>query len=134
MTGRPLVVRTIAVLLAGTVVVGAAFLPAAAEEKRPTRTTLSVSPGASSEGQAVTLTATVEAPPPSEPPVGGVEFFDGPVRIGSATLPVEGDARTATLELTGLSVGPHHLTARYIGHPAFAPSVSAPVNHVVAAQ
>lgn len=106
----------------------------AQSSRRPTRTTVSAAPSPSVQGQAVTLTATVQAAGSGAAPVGGVEFYAGAKMLGAATLPAQGATRSATLEIDGLPAGHHQLTARYMGHPDFLPSVSPPIGHTVNAQ
>ena len=116
------------VVLAGLVALSSLAL--ADEGRRATRTTLSVSPGQSAEGQAVTLTATVAPAGGDKRPQGTVEFSVGPRQLGVANLAAEGDV-TATLQTSALPAGMHQLTARYLGHPDFLPSVAPPVPHAV---
>ena len=80
-------------------------------------------------GEAVTLTATVTSPA-GAPPGGTVQFKDGGTNLGPP-LPLTGD--TASITLSGLSVGSHTITAVYSGSGAFGPSISAPLNQVVGA-
>lgn len=116
-----------AALIGGTLISGGAR---AQDGRQPTRTALLVSPAPSTHGQTVTLTATVAPNTGSDRPVGGVEFSAGPRQLGLATLSREG-AVTATLEIASLPVGRYQITARYLGHPAFLPSASPPVEHAV---
>lgn len=102
----------------------------AQDVRQPTRTALLASPAPSTQGQPVTLTATVAPNTGNDRPVGGVEFSAGPRQLGLASLAREG-AVTATLEVASLPVGRYQITARYLGHPAFLPSVSPPVEHAV---
>ena len=88
--------------------------------KAPTSTAVAVSSSWSAYGDALTLTATigVVAPATATPTGGTVEFLDnttaGATIIGTATL----TAGTASMVTTGLTVGPHMLTAIYLGDTA----------------
>jgi hypothetical protein len=76
-----------------------------------TQTALSASTLAGLTKQAVTFTATVTTVArSSRVPSGTVDFFDGGVKIGSATLDATGRATFAT---TSLSVGSHSISAVY---------------------
>jgi hypothetical protein len=88
-----------------------------------TTTALTQDPEKTVCGEKVTFTATV-APPNA---TGQVNFFDGPVQIGSGTL-VMG---VATLSITTLTVGTHSVTAVYKGDACHAGSSSGPVDHRV---
>ena len=57
-----------------------------------TTTTLSSSPNPSTVGQAVTLTATVAAPPGTGTPTGNVVFRDGATPLGTVPLGADGTA------------------------------------------
>ncbi len=78
-----------------------------------TFTTLAVSNAAPGLGQSITLTATVANALPGMPaPTGGtVDFLDGGVSLGSATL-VNG---VAAIAVSSLTRGPHTLLAYYEG-------------------
>jgi hypothetical protein len=78
-----------------------------------TATTLSVSAGATTYGQPLTITAmvAVDAPQTGTPTGGTVTFMDGTTTIGSAPL-TDG---TATVTLASLPAGSDTLTASYSG-------------------
>jgi autotransporter-associated beta strand protein len=100
----------------------------------PTSTTLASSANASVSGQTVTFTATVTAAGNGAGiPTGTVDFFDdtgsGPAKIGSGNLNGSGQATFAT---SGLTVGPHSVTAVYNTTTNFTTSTSTPaLNQVV---
>jgi hypothetical protein len=92
-------------------------------------TTLSASPNPSTSGESVTLTATVTAVTPGGgTPSGTVEFLNGAVALGTASLDANG---VATLAVTSLPVGTDSLTASYFGDSNFKTSVSTAVSQVV---
>ena len=79
-------------------------------------------------GQSVTFTATVTAVLPGVgTPSGVVEYFDGTVSLGSATL----TAGVATFATANLALGTHPITAYYQGDGVFTPSLSLAVSQVV---
>ncbi|OWK44011.1 putative internalin [Fimbriiglobus ruber] len=87
-----------------------------------TSTGLTASVPSTVYGQAVTLTATVEAAAPgSGTPAGPVEFYDGSTWLWTGTL----SDGVATFTTTGLGVGPHDLTVAYGGDTNFTGSGSA---------
>jgi large repetitive protein len=87
-------------------------------------TVLSVRPSTSSVGELVSLEARVSG---SGTATGTVEFLDGDVVIGAASL-VNG---RAPYETSSLGVGAHVLTARYLGNDTLPGSLSSPVVHNV---
>ena len=92
-----------------------------------TTTSLTASPNALTFGQTLKLSATV-ASPTGATPTGMVEFRNGPVSLGTASL----NGGVAILSLTP-SVGNYSITASYGGSTTDLPSVSAPVAVVVTA-
>ena len=111
--------------------VAMAATAAAQSEKKGTRTTVSVSAGASKVGEKVILTATVTTGTSSDKPEGALHFFDGEQSVGIVALVTDGDLSTASLELGTLAPGVHRFSARYAGHPRFFPSASIAIPHVV---
>jgi hypothetical protein len=100
-----------------------------------TTTTLSVAPSPVIANQAVTLTATVTPSAgrtlsTTNPSNGFVEFEDGGLPVGVAPLDSTGKA---TLTTTKLSLGPHNLTAVFLGTRDFNTSTSTAVSEVVRA-
>jgi len=88
-----------------------------------TSVTLTTAPNPSSQGQTVTLNATIS-------PSGGtgtVTFLDGSATLG--TVPVATSA--ATFNTAALSPGPHSLKASYSGNTNYAASTSATVAQTV---
>ncbi|MGH7266811.1 MAG: beta strand repeat-containing protein, partial [Candidatus Rokuibacteriota bacterium] len=83
----------------------------------PTTTVLASSVNPSVVGQPVTFTATVTTA--SGSPTGVVTFRDGSGMLGVSTLNAAGQA---TLTASGLTTGPHAITAEYGGNPTFAAS------------
>ncbi|WP_326608936.1 Ig-like domain repeat protein [Streptomyces scopuliridis] len=86
-----------------------------------TSTALTSAPDPSVFGQAKTLTATVTAVlPGAGTPTGTVDFFDGAILLGTATL----SGGVATFATSALGVGSHSLTAVYGGDVDFTGSTS----------
>ena len=95
-------------------------------DRTPTTTTLASSANPSEAGQSVMFTATVAGA--GGTPTGSVQFRDSGVALESPVPLVNGQADLPT---SGLTTGPHTITAEYIGDPAYAPSTSAPLQQVV---
>jgi uncharacterized protein YjbI with pentapeptide repeats len=88
-----------------------------------TTTTVGASANPSPKGQAVTFTATVKAVAPGGGiPTGTVNFFDGATKIGSAALSND----QATFSTSSLSLGPHSITATYLGNSNYVASPASP--------
>ena len=84
-----------------------------------TTTALGTSANPSPQGKILTFTATVTAQAPGGgTPTGTVNFFDGGTKIGSATL-TNGQA---TISTSSLSLGPHAVTATYVGNANYVAS------------
>lgn len=92
-----------------------------------TTTGLTTAPNPSHQGQAVTMTATVQAQNGSIP-VGKVVFYSDGVAIGIAILNGSG---VAVLSYSGLSLGTHSVVAVYQGLDGYAASTSNNVQQVV---
>jgi len=90
-----------------------------------THTTIASALNPSVYGQAVTLRARVTGA--SGPPKGTMVFLDGSTEIGRATL-VSG---VASISPSGLSAGPHSVTAVYQGSVKFNSSASPPEQQAV---
>jgi uncharacterized delta-60 repeat protein len=93
--------------------------------KAPNIVTLSASDTRPPSGKAITLTAALQADVGLFPiPGGTVTFREGTKVLGTVALTnVKGGSqfpRVATLALTGLSPGVHHITAQYSGDANFA--------------
>jgi hypothetical protein len=91
---------------------------------KPTSTSLTSDKTSITFGQSVTFTATVSPSTVS----GGIQFWNGTVLLGSATLN-SGQAKLSTVSLTG---GTDSVTAVYSGDITDAPSTSAPRTITVA--
>ena len=86
----------------------------------PTTTTLAAAPSPATQGQAVSVLATVSTP--GVPPVSGtVTFFEGATLLGTSPTGIGG---RALLNLPGLSVGQHTLTAVFATNAVFSGSAS----------
>ena len=85
-----------------------------------TTTQLTSSANPSGTGQSVTFTVAVTAAGGGSV-AGNVNFFDGAVLIGSATL----SSGSASLGTASLAAGNHLITAQYAGNSSFAASTSA---------
>ncbi|MDP9073432.1 MAG: Ig-like domain-containing protein, partial [Actinomycetota bacterium] len=95
-----------------------------------TTTSLVVHPSRPTFGQSVTFTATVApAGPSSTSPAGTVEFLLDGQAVPVATMDLVGGQ--ASFTTSGLSAGPHTVTARYSGDANYAPSSSAPARITV---
>jgi hypothetical protein len=92
-----------------------------------TRSVLTSAQASAPAGTSVDLTATI-TPTSTSPligektPTGTVNFYDGNTLIGSATIAAGTDQ--AVFAETSLTVGPHHLTAAYLGDVGYATSNS----------
>jgi hypothetical protein len=84
-------------------------------------TALTATPGSTSFGAPVTLTATITpASTGSAAPTGAVDFFSGSTLLGNGTVSND----VATLTTTALTVGTNSITAEYLGDPNYAASTS----------
>ena len=95
-----------------------------------TTTTLTASPNPVDTGQTLTLTAAVQGIG-SIAPSGTVNFLNGSVLLGTATLNSSG---VATLTTTSLVAETYSLTALYAGNASFLSSTSAAVSLTVNTQ
>lgn len=87
-----------------------------------TATALAVSNQFPTLGQSVTLTASLTAIGGAVAPTGRIEFRDAGALLASRAL----SGTRASFSTTGLTAGPHELTAEYVGDARWAPSQSAP--------
>lgn len=92
----------------------------------PATTVLISSVNPSVVGQTVTFTATVTGDEGT--PTGTVLFKDGDTNLGPDALDATG---TASLPISDLTVGIHHITAVYGGNTTYAPSTSNTVEQIV---
>jgi hypothetical protein len=96
-----------------------------------THVTLSASPSSPTEGQSVTLTATVaEGNAASLVPTGTVTFTSGTLTLGTGTLNASGVA-TLTESTSGVAPGAYPVKASYAGdtlHAASSVSISVTVD------
>jgi hypothetical protein len=95
-----------------------AFIHTVKSSAASSTTALSSSDNLSILGQNVWFTATVTSPAGGVS--GVVEFYDGATPIGTVTV-VSGSARLST---SGLDLGGHAISARYLGNSALPPSTS----------
>ena len=95
--------------------------------------TLSASQGTSVLGEPVFFTARLTAWAEASNSVGSVRFHDGLTVLGAANVRKEGQARVASLRVSGLSVGRHEITAQLVDTLGFSSATSTPVVHVVLA-
>lgn len=105
------------------------FLPATAGltetvAPRPTTTSVTASPRASTTGQPVSFTATVAASGGSASPTGSVTFTDDGTTIGTSTLTTTDGVTTTSLLLTTLPLGVNPIGASFGGDANFGPSAS----------
>ncbi len=96
-----------------------------AAPKTPTSVNLTASPNPSVAGDPVTFTATVSSS--QGPPPGTVNFTDGGVQFGTATL----SNGKAALTTSSLSAGTHLIRAVYPGNSAFSASNSPNLSQTV---
>ncbi len=94
-----------------------------------TVTTLGSSLNPSQAGQEVTFIVTVSGPTGIAPPTGSVQFLDGGAVLGTASL----SGTVATFKTSALAVGPHSITATYLGADGYATSTSNTVLQTVTA-
>jgi len=94
--------------------------------KALTKIALSTSAATITQGESITLTATVTG----STPTGTVTFTDGSKSLGA---PVGLSAGSARLTTAGLAVGSHSVTATYTGDAVNAGSTSAAVTETVTA-
>jgi hypothetical protein len=99
------------------------FTPAAAT-LAPTTTTVTASSTQLTAGQSVTITVTVASTSGGGTPTGTANYFDGASEILTSGISSSGQS---TLTTSGLAVGAHSITARYLGDTNFAGSTSAPL-------
>jgi parallel beta-helix repeat protein len=95
-----------------------------------TTTTVTSSGNPSMEGQSVTFTANVQAPPVTPAgglPTGTVTFFDGTATLGTATY----SGMSAQLTTSALAIGTHSVTAKYSGDANYAGSTSSALTQTV---
>jgi hypothetical protein len=87
-----------------------------------TTSNVTATPNSGASGSAIALSASVAANSGSAIPTGEVDFFDGANQVGTATLDGTGLASTST---SGLGIGAHSITAKYVGATGFNASQSA---------
>jgi hypothetical protein len=87
----------------------------------PTLTALTSSVNPASIGASITFTATVTLTSTGTIPTGTVKFMDGTTLLGTATL---NSGAVATFSTSSLTVGPHTITAVYVGDANSSPSTS----------
>jgi hypothetical protein len=108
------------------------FLPSTAAltetvAPRPTITSVTVSPQASTIGEPVSFTATVAASAGSADPTGSVTFTDnGTTTIGTSTLTTTDGVTTTSMLTTVLPLGVNSIGASFGGNPDFGASASTP--------
>ncbi|HXD53955.1 MAG TPA: Ig-like domain-containing protein [Solirubrobacteraceae bacterium] len=114
---------------------GAAVLPAAASaaETQATTTTLKSSRPEARYGDPGQITAQVKATRArAGVPSGSVEFLVDGEALTTVTLDASGRAALPLAELyPSFGVGPHAVTASYLGDATFAPSSSAPLTETL---
>jgi hypothetical protein len=93
-------------------------------------TALTLTPASSTEGQSVTLTATVTGLP-GLTPTGMVSFMDGSTALGTGALMADG---TASFSTAALTAGNHTLTANYGGDAIYSPSTAPAATETVNAK
>lgn len=111
-----------------TVAITAAKSCTATFAQNLTQTTLALSAGANPAAYGTTMgfTATVLAvAPATQTPTGSVDFYDGDMLLGSATLAGDG---TATFTTAALDVGAHAIAAAYRGDANYLASAQPPSN------
>lgn len=87
-----------------------------------TLTNVSIAPQSPKPGQPVVLNASITAQPPGGMVTGGtVIFYDGDTILGAPVSLTDGAAH---LDLAGLPVGPHKLSAIYSGDASYSASQS----------
>src|SRR5262249_12515936 len=79
-----------------------------------TSTTLTISPNQAVSGQPVTFAAQVTST--AGVPTGQVDFSEGTTDFGTASVDAGGKA---SLQISNLSVGTHHITATFVASASF---------------
>ncbi len=87
---------------------------------------LSASASATTYGQPITFTATINVVSPGVgTPTGNILFYDGATLLGTGTRSVVGGGVQATFTTSTLAAGPHSITAAYGGDTNFSGNTSA---------
>jgi hypothetical protein len=121
-----------AAILGAGLVLGSVGVASAATGTAPTQTGLVVTPTSPVAGQQVFLRAAVKPVTAGVAPSGSVEFLDGSVVLGTASLATSSSGvQTAHLSHQ-FAAGSHSLTARYLGDSRYAASTSSPKSEQVA--
>jgi hypothetical protein len=92
-------------------------------KRAPTTTSVTTAKTVTVFGESVPITAYVSIVPPDTDKgdlTGYVEFFDGTTRFDNI-YPVTGSLNVAKLSTSALAVGPHTITAKYLGVTNFEP-------------
>ncbi len=105
------------------------FTTGAASTLAASATSLTASTTQPTQGQSVTLTASVAPASGSGTPTGTVTFFDGATQLGTGTL----SSGQATYSTTALAIGSHSITAAFAGDSNFSASTSTALSITVVA-
>jgi hypothetical protein len=112
----------------GVVAVGASLTfvagSAQATTTAPTRTTLTATTQTVVLGQKAKLKVVVKPVTGTGLPAGTVTFNEGATVLGTATLAAANNVETAKITVSGLTMGPHSITATYSGSASYAASTS----------
>jgi trimeric autotransporter adhesin len=102
--------------------------------KADATTVVNASPSPGTFGQPVTLTATVTGETGANgTPSGTVNFYDGATLIGPATLSTVSGQQQAVISTSALAMGPHSITAVYVGDGSFNGGTSPAITETISA-
>lgn len=118
--------RAAVTVLGAGLLLGSAGVAAAATGTAATRTGLVVSPTAPIAAENVYLRAAVKPVTAGVPPTGSVEFLDGSLVLGTASLATGSNGIAHAILIHQFTAGNHNLTAQYMGDSQYAGSTSAP--------
>lgn len=117
--------RTAAVTVLGAaLMLGSAGVASAATGTAATRTGLVVSPTSPVAGQLVYLRAAVKPVTTGAAPSGSVEFLEGTLVLGTASLATSSNGIQIAQLIHQFPAGSHNLTAQYLGDKQYAASTS----------
>lgn len=119
--------RTAAVTILGVgLALASAGVASAATGTAATRTGLVVTPTSPVAGQQVYLRAAVKPVTTGAAPTGSVQFLDGSVVLGTASLATSSNGIQIAQLIHQFAAGSHSLTAHYLGDSTYAASTSSP--------
>lgn len=121
-----------AAVLGAGLMLGSAGVASAATGTAASRTGLVVSPTSPVADQLVYLRAAVKPVSPGAAPTGSVQFMDGSIVLGTASLATDSNGVQVAQLIHQFTAGSHSLTAQYLGDSVYAGSTSTPKSEQVA--